>query len=78
MVEYWIGPYSSGEEIIIPHTWEKQGSFVIEAKAKDVYGDESDWGYLEINIPRVKTSFMNRILEKFPNLFLIMRHILGQ
>ena len=75
-IEYWIGPYGSGEEINIPHTWEYKRNYTIKAKAKDVFGDESDWGYLEINIPKVKTSFMSKILERFPNLFLIFRHLL--
>ena len=75
-IEHWIGPYGSGEEINIPHTWEYKRNYTIKAKAKDVFGDESDWGYLEINIPKVKTSFMSKILERFPNLFLIFRHLL--
>ena len=77
LVEYWIGPYSSGEEIIIPHSWENKGSYIIKAKAKDIFGNESDWGVLEINIPKLKTTLVNRILEKFPNLFMIIRHLLG-
>jgi len=32
--EEWIGPYDSGFEAIIGHTWEEQGTFTIEAKAK--------------------------------------------
>lgn len=76
-VENWDGPHPSGEEFEIAHTYSRKGTFTIEAKAKDVYENESDWAYLEINIPRAKASFMNRLLEKFPNLFLIIRHLLG-
>jgi len=50
-VEIWDGPYASGEDAIISHTYARQGTFIIEAKAKDIYGMESDWGYLEVAMP---------------------------
>lgn len=39
----WIGPYESGEEIAVAHTWNERGTYEIRAKAKDVYIVESDW-----------------------------------
>ncbi len=50
-VGQWYGPYESGEEVIFCHTWSSTGNPVIKAKAKDSYGLESDWGYLEIEVP---------------------------
>jgi len=44
----WIGPYHSGETITLNHTWNHKGSFVIQAKAKDIYGLESGWSTLEV------------------------------
>jgi len=38
----WIGPYLSGETIIMSHTWDEPGLFGIKAKAMDSYR-ESDW-----------------------------------
>jgi len=49
--EEWIGPYISGEEVIVAHTWSEQGAYEIRAKAKDVFGAESGWGYLEVTMP---------------------------
>jgi len=49
--EEWIGPYSSGEEVIVAHTWSEQGTYIVKAKAKDVFDAESDWGYLEVTMP---------------------------
>jgi len=49
--EEWIGPYSSGEEVIVAHTWSEQGIYIVKAKAKDVFDAESDWGYLEVTMP---------------------------
>ena len=33
----WIGPYASGEEVVVSYTWEKRGTYIIKAKAKDIY-----------------------------------------
>jgi len=48
----WIGPYFSGEEIVIGHTWNDSGTYEIKAKAKNNYSNyESDWSNpLIINI----------------------------
>ncbi len=54
------GCFSSGEIVTLCHTYNKQGIFKIEVKAKECTeeGLESDWETLEINIPR------NRIFNK--------------
>jgi len=44
----WIGPYSSGEQIVLTHTWKNKGIYTIKAKAKDIFDLESDWGYLTV------------------------------
>jgi len=49
--EEWSSPYSSGEEIVKSHIWEQGGKFTIRAKARDIYGAESDWGYLDVTMP---------------------------
>jgi hypothetical protein len=73
----WIGPYASGEVITLKHTYTQKGTFTISCKAKDVYDAESDWGYLEVSIPRTRTSFVYSFLDRFPNMFPILRYILG-
>ena len=37
----WIGPYSSGEEVIVNHTWYDYGGHRIIVVAKDINGHES-------------------------------------
>jgi len=69
--EDWFGPYPSGEEITVEHTWNHIGTCSIKAKAKDIYGEESDWGYLDIIIPKDKTfnfnfNIFNWWLDSFP------------
>jgi hypothetical protein len=49
----WLGPYLSGEEIIVNHTWSEKGKYTIQAKAKDIWGAESGWGYLDVTMPNL-------------------------
>jgi len=37
------GPFESGLEIIVNHTWYERGCYIIRCKAIDSYGAESDW-----------------------------------
>jgi predicted acyl esterase len=76
----WIGPYSSGEEVNLEHTWSTTKIYTIKAKAKDVNEDECEFSNHNINIPRfriVNNPMFLRLLERFPNLFPIFRHFLG-
>lgn len=50
----WIGPYPSNEKIDVNHTWSEQGTYTIQVKAKDLYDQESDWGTLEVSMPKNK------------------------
>jgi parallel beta-helix repeat protein len=78
--EEWIGPYESGEEVKVSHTWDEEGTYTIKAKAKDIYNAESDWGTLEVSMPRNKLSnmfflqFLERLFERFP----LLEHIFYQ
>ena len=65
----WIGLYQSGEEEILSHTWTSQGTYNIKAKAKDIWGAESDWFEFTVTIPRNKAlinPFILQLLERFP------------
>jgi outer membrane protein assembly factor BamB len=69
----WAGPYASGEEVVIPHSylWYINRNYTIKAQAKD---SENLWGpcstfEIKISIPRnsvIDDSLFMRILEKFP------------
>jgi len=49
-IEY-LGPYHSGEIIIVDHSWNIQGEYTIRVKATDVFDAESQWISLEISMP---------------------------
>ena len=68
----WLGPYSSGETIVLGHTWYHKGEYQIKAWAKDEYGKESSQGTYRINVPISKTrtqifsDLLARILATMP------------
>ncbi len=71
----WIGPYSSGEEIIRSHTWTDKGTYTIKAKAKDPYNEEGLWGELEVIMTRNK-ALTNTLLMNLFNQNPILRQVL--
>jgi len=68
----WIGPYKSGKKITTPITWYKKGTYMIRVKAKDIFGNESDWGVLEVTVPKSKNIWFQGWLERFPLLLKIL------
>ncbi len=74
------GPFASGEEAKVSHTWE-QGEYTIKAKAKDIHGAESDWGTLKVSMPKNKAfnfnfNLLSWLFERFPNALPILRYLL--
>ena len=74
----WIGQYNSGQQINLSHTWFREYTFIIKVKAKDPYNTESDWGTLEVSMPKNnpfihKFPFLGGLLDRFPlfNQFII-------
>ena len=76
----WIGPHQSGEIITVQHTWNTKKTFTVKVKAKDLFGAESDWATLEMNIPKNRQKINNAIariindlIQKFPILEYIIQ-----
>jgi outer membrane protein assembly factor BamB len=79
----WIGPYNSGEEQTVSHTWNKKGTYTIQAKAKDGNGVESDWGTLSVTMPTKSNiidspflKLLEQFFERHPFAFPIPRYLL--
>jgi len=74
----YIGPYPSGETVTVSHTWAKQGDYIIKSKSYDSTFAESDWGTLEITMPRnraVNNPFF-KFLEQHPILYQLLQRFL--
>ncbi|KYK22856.1 hypothetical protein AYK24_01740 [Thermoplasmatales archaeon SG8-52-4] len=68
-LEIWDGPYPSGTNINITHTYTEEGTYTIKAKAKDILDKESDWSEFEVTMPREKVvskDLFYQFLERFP------------
>jgi hypothetical protein len=82
-VPEWIGPFSSGEELTLNHTWVDKAKYTIRVKAKDDYDFKSEWGKLEITTSKNKSFNFNFnvfdwLFEHFPNAFLILKLMKNQ
>jgi PKD repeat protein len=64
----WDGPYESGVEITESYVWNTKGTYIVKAQVKDEYNAESEWGELEVKIPR------NNMQQHLLLLELIERH----
>ena len=60
------------------HSWDTQGTYIIQAKAKDIYGAESDWGTLTVTMPRNKVIITPFLiwLQRHPNMFPLLQLLL--
>jgi parallel beta-helix repeat protein len=81
IIDNWTEYHLSGKNIILKHTWEEQGDYIIRAKTKDIHGVESDWATLEVSMPKAKTFdlqlLFHQFLENHPHMFPLLRQLLG-
>jgi len=76
----WIGPYSSGEEITLNHTWSQKGTYTIKARCNDTDNLWGPWGELTVTMPRSRVTtnlLFLRFLERFPLLEKLLFRFLG-
>ena len=74
------GFVESGGAFTLSHNWSEKGDYTIKAKLIDIYGAESDGATLEVEMPVNQQSthpWFTWFLERFPNAFPILRHMLG-
>jgi len=76
----WLGPFNSGETSSATHSWQDTSNYQIRVKAKDINEQETDWSET-LNFKVEKSRAVNRpflnFLENHPNLFPLLRQILG-
>ena len=74
------GLNTSGEEIIISHTWSIKGTYSVKVKAIDEYYTESDWATLTIIMPysyNPLQHFLDWLFQRFPTAFPLLRQLIG-
>ena len=72
----WLGPYNSSQTVSASHSWNEKGSYQIKVKAKDIYGEESEWSDpLPVTMPRNKNIY--NILERITELLPLLKHLLN-
>lgn len=75
----WIGPNVSSEVITLYHTWNNRGTYTIKAKAKDIYGWESDWATLKVRMPLQYNipflQFFDQLFEQFPRICQFLQYL---
>jgi hypothetical protein len=77
----WIGPYDSGQVLIVSHTFSNAGVLTIKCQAKDSYDLMSKWGTLAVTMPvsynKPFLIFWEQLFQQFPNVFSLLGHLVG-
>jgi hypothetical protein len=77
----WLGPFSSGEQVITIHNWTKWGNYEVKVKARDEHRSESDWSDpLPVKMPFIpRFSLLEFIIEflgqYFPRVYAILNSL---
>lgn len=75
-VDDWTSYYSSGEQVSASNVWYTQAVYEIRVKAKDEFGEESEWSDpLTVTMPKERYHFIdlfNRILQRVQVLRLLL------
>ncbi|PNX48599.1 MAG: hypothetical protein BV457_03370 [Thermoplasmata archaeon M9B1D] len=74
----WTRTLPSGAYYNASHIWSEKGNYSIKAKAKDTSGAESEWGTLEVTMPKNKAMSLNLFLQRFFLRFPLFEKILNQ
>lgn len=65
----WWGPFESGEEFTIEHTWLSEGNNIISCKARDIHGAKSELTRHHVTVPVHHTSILYKIFIWILELF---------
>jgi hypothetical protein len=78
-LENWFGPFDSGENVLISHTWSDYSIYTIKVKARNEFYSESEWGTFEISVPRIRkiqTNFILNLLDDYLKILPIIKIII--
>jgi hypothetical protein len=74
----WTPFRNSGSKYTESHSWTAQGTYTIKAKARDIFGVESDWETHLITIPKAKTKniMFSRFFHNYHNFYQTIKNLL--
>jgi hypothetical protein len=78
------GPFASGEEAKISHTWDETGTYTIKARARDdPCGEYGEYSEYSITMPKSKPinfkyNLINWFFERYPNTIPIISYLFNQ
>jgi hypothetical protein len=72
----WYGPYPSGENVEIGHTYTSKNILLINSLAVDENGAESNRTYFEVTISKSSSIDFIPLLERFPHALPMLRYLL--
>ncbi|UCF49796.1 MAG: PKD domain-containing protein, partial [Thermoplasmatales archaeon] len=70
-IEEVIGVFPQGTEATTSHSWLKTETYTIKAQATDQWGAMSNWGELDVEIPRGRNIVKSSLLQLFKIYFVI-------
>ena len=65
----WTMDYAPWVTVSLWHAWSEEDNYTIKVRARDSVGEESDWAYLEVTMPKNQQAskiWFLRWLERFP------------
>ena len=73
----WLGPYESGEEVEVSHTWLIKGTYNIKVRVKDEKNLLSPWTTFEITMPKIyiNNETLLNFLQHHPIIYSLFRYI---
>ena len=60
----WQGPFTSSFPAYNYHTFSEEGAYIVKVKAKDIFGHESQWGTLNVVMPKPKEKNIFDIFQR--------------
>jgi hypothetical protein len=77
----WYGPFDSNVVESASHVWTTKGTYAIRVKAKDMQGSESNWSeplsaVMPFHFEYHGLLFFEKLFERFPNAFPLLRQLL--
>jgi len=59
----WIGPFESGEEVVVSHAWQSYGRFNVQVRVRDVYRSSSSWS--EVSLVKIPWWYQFSMMQSF-------------